>query len=456
MDHSLDSFHDDGPGGRRIRSLLHTFFCFLVLATLANGLHFWLQKSRILPSAHLIEQMAEIIESGRRDPAAKPTSIPVSPLEPFYRIPHEWRFTKVLKDFFCVTFVIVSLLLWQRPRLVARGPAITMAALGLSIAIAGLYSAWTFGPWVALTGMRPFVYLVAGLAGVWAAQDRPLALLSRYLVAILLIELALGLYEHANGFPLFNTARWGNRIAGTFSFPSSLGIFAVISGAFAASFSTMSRPLLLALIAVLVYLTGSATALVLLSVSVALWLLASVPTGWRPAIRIASLSVIAALLLMMPKLVARQDVMDSLWARAEVAADYFHHWPGTTQALFGKGLGIGSNVLTSAVIQAPAFEEPESVDLHHARADSTPMALINQIGIVGAGLFYLLLGMAAWQDRLCIPACFLIALASLATNVLELFPVNFLLGLLLCRSLLQRTQGMQSADGAHNRLPDFR
>ncbi len=87
----------------------------------------------------------------------------------------------------------------------------------------------------------------------------------------------------------------------------------------------------------------------------------------------------------------RYDVLNSLWGRIEPAADYIAHRPSYGQILFGKGLGIGSNLINSAVAQSKTVQEPTGVDLFHARADSTPLALLNQIGVVGTLLFYLTL-----------------------------------------------------------------
>jgi hypothetical protein len=80
------------------------------------------------------------------------------------------------------------------------------------------------------------------------------------------------------------------------------------------------------------------------------------------------------------------------------------------------------------------------VDLFHARSDSTPLALVNQIGILGTLLFYLTLIAAARRDRRAVPVYVGIFLAGMMINLLELFPVNFLLRLLLCHSLLSSDQ----------------
>jgi hypothetical protein len=166
-----------------------------------------------------------------------------------------------------------------------------------------------------------------------------------------------------------------------------------------------------------------------------MWAAHSTPDRWKLAVRLTSYGLIAAMLLALPKMVARYDVLNSLWGRIEPATDYFAHAPSTAEFLFGKGLGIGSNLVNSAVTQSKAVQAPAGVDLFHARADSTPMALLNQVGAVGALLFYLTLITAAWRDRRAVPVYVVIFLAGMMINLLELFPVNFLLGLLLCKSL---------------------
>jgi hypothetical protein len=361
---------------------LHFLFILLVAAILANGMYFWLQRSQVIETTAYLQALNEL-----QDRAADDTQLPGLWFAAMYETPKGWIFSKLLKDIFILAFGIASLLALRHSRPVISTALLLPSLLGLSIAAAFLASMHLYGTWVAIAGLRPFAYLLAGLIAVWATHQRSLELLSRYLLAVLIIELILSFYEFAYGIPLFNSARFGNRVVGTFSFPASLGIFAITVGVFAFTFSRINKLLLLALSLAFIYLTGSATALVLLAVALAMWAAHSTPDRWKLAVRLTSYGLIAAMLLALPKMVARYDVLNSLWGRIEPVTDYIAYRPSYAEILFGKGLGIGSNIVNSAIKQSKAVEEPAGVDLFHARADSTPLALFNQIGIVGGGAF---------------------------------------------------------------------
>ncbi|MSR12851.1 MAG: hypothetical protein EXR84_13890 [Gammaproteobacteria bacterium] len=426
-------------------------FSLLVVAILANGLYFWLQKSQVITSPAL-ENYLYPVEIIPEDPVIDP---PKFGLEGFYLVPQEWMITKLLKDIFVLAFIIVSVPYLRTSNLKPSKWLLVPASFGLSIAVAFFLSTWLYGVWVAIVGMRPITYLAAGMMGMWAADRRSMQLLCHYLVAVLILELLLALNEYQYGLPLFHTARLGNRVNGTFLFPSILGVFAVVVCTLAMCFSRISKILLLALTAALVYLTGSATALVLSVVMISIWAVLAVPHAWRMIVRMASLAILAVTVLTMPKLVERPDVFDALWGRIEPATDYWNHRPPVAQILFGKGLGLGSNVMNSALAQSTTIAKP-TVDLFHARTDSTPLALVNQIGIVGCLLFYLMLGVAAWRDRRAAPVYVIIFLAGMTINLLELFPVNFLMGLLLCRSMLLPKDKSDSLESAQERPPNLR
>jgi len=72
-------------------------------------------------------------------------------------------------------------------------------------------------------------------------------------------------------------------------------------------------------------------------------------------------------------------------------------------------------------------------------ADATPMALIAQIGFIGLLAFYLLLACAAIRDPQAAPFYFVAAIASMTTNLTELFPINMALGIVLAHSLFLST-----------------
>lgn len=418
---------------RRNNRILHVFLGLMALAILTNGLYFWLQKSQLVPSSTYEDFLVAVQDyyDGKLEESPKLV------LDGFYVVPRQWMATKVLKDVFILTFALASLLFLRRSHWSVSAALIPLALLGLSFLASLVYSLQHYGVWVAVAGLRPLMYLAAGLIGVWVAR-RPdsLELLCRCLLAVLILEFLLGLYEYNFGLPLFNTARLSNRINGTFSFPTSLGIFAVVVFVLGLRFSSISKVLLLAVTVPVVYMTGSATALVLMLVGGAVLANDMVPDSWKLGLRLGLLGALFVVALIMPRMVARDDVFDSLWGRIEFGADYIRHAPPGPAILFGKGLGIGSNIVNTVVSQSGNIEEPEGVDLFHARADSTPLALVNQIGIIGTLFFYLAIAVAVWRDPRAGPVYLILCLASLTVNLLELFPMNFLLGLMLCRSLV--------------------
>jgi hypothetical protein len=422
-------------------AVLHILFTLLSLAVLVNGMYFWLQKSQVVPSSTYLEYRQEVARAANDSSMEQPKL----ELEGFYAVPGGWIATKLVKDIFILVFAITSILYLARSGIHLSPPLVIPVTLGMIFVYAFFQSVLYHDWWIAIAGLRPVAYVAAGLLGIWAARQRSLEILSHYLVAVLVIELMLVLYEFFNGIPLFSTARLSNRVTGTLSFPNSLGIFAITACAFAYSFSDINRKLLLLLAVAFTYLSGSATAIVLLAVGFAMWLVQLAPRALKSWVRIAALVALAAMFVALPQLVARHDALDSLWGRIEPATDYIQNRPDAVQVLFGKGLGIGSNIVNSAVTHSEAVAEPESIDLFHARTDSTPMALINQVGIMGTVLFYLTLCIAAWIDRRALPIYAVLVLAGMTTNLLELFPVNFLLGLLLCRSYLlgRETQALK-------------
>lgn len=431
---------------QRSNRILRVLFGLLVLAIFTNGLYFWLQKSQLVPSS----TYQDFLLANQDYYDGKLKELPKLNLDGFYVVPRQWMVTKLLKDVFIFSFALASLFFLRRSHWSASAALIPLALLGLSFLASLVYSLQQYGVWVATAGVRPLIYLAAGLIGIWVARKpASLELLCRFLLAVLVLELLMGLYEYAFGLPLFNTARLSNRINGSFSFPTSLGIFAVVVFVLGLRFSGISKALLLGVAAPVVYMTGSATALVLFLVAGAIWVHDLVPDSWKRTLRLALLGFLFVVALIMPKMVARSDVFDSLWGRVEFGADYIRHAPPGSAILFGKGLGIGSNIVNSVVMQSGDIAEPEGVELIHARADSTPLALVNQIGIIGTLLFYLVIAVAAWRDPRAGPVYLILCLASLTVNLLELFPMNFILGLLLCHSLLtERPENKQLNTGA--------
>jgi len=420
--------------GRPQRIALHGLFTLLVIAILANGMYFWLQKSQLIESGAYQEFLAAARNFEASGGQADFTALKQELRKGLLFIPGAWLPTKLAKDVLFLVFIIVSIIFLRRSLPAISGARWLPALLGLLVSAAFAHSLFLYGPLPATLGLRQFFFLSLVFLATWSVGRPSLALLSRYLVIALVLELVLAIYENYYGLPVYFSTRPGSRVTGTFSLPASLGIFAAVVFIFAAQFSRMSVWVLAALSGSLVYLSGSATAVILLGVSFALYLLNLVPAAWRTAVVIVLTCTLSLLVLLLPKLTSRPDVYDSLFGRMVTVENFARQTQSPGTLLVGRGLGVGSNVVNSAAEQ---FSDPKirsALAFPNVSADSTPMALMHQMGLAGVLMFYLMIGLAAWRDPRARPIYLVLFLASLTVNITELFPVNFLLGLLLCHS----------------------
>jgi hypothetical protein len=145
---------------------------------------------------------------------------------------------------------------------------------------------------------------------------------------------------------------------------------------------------------------------------------------------------ILVLLVVLPNLVGRGDVYDSLLGRVREIEAYWTSNGDVVGLVVGKGLGIGANVTENLHPYSDIFARRLG-QLRYVRAatDSTPMALLQQAGIIGLMLFYLLIGYAAWKDSPLRLPYLVLVMVSMTINLTEFFPMNVILGLLLARSL---------------------
>ena len=102
---------------------------------------------------------------------------------------------------------------------------------------------------------------------------------------------------------------------------------------------------------------------------------------------------------------------------------------------FGRGLAIGSNQATNlATMGMSTLQSPlDSTSAFYA--DSTFTMLLVQMGLAGVLAFYAMLAWAFRVDPAARPFYLIAAIASLTINLPETFPLNFLLGLALARSV---------------------
>jgi len=252
---------------------------------------------------------------------------------------------------------------------------------------------------------------------------------SKALALLLVVQAGLVALEMAFGMPLRSCPN-SFRAAGTLVSPSSLGIFAAVAMGFCAAFAPdrIARAWPWALAAGLMLASGSGTGLVLLAMLAAWQLRARFAFGARA--RILGVVAIVALLAALPLLTQRPQLYDSLFSpdgRVAKAASVIEN-ATPAELLAGKGMGAGTNAVANASgagAKADAFY-----------ADSTFTSYLLQFGLAGVAAWLLLLAWAWRFDAVARPFYLVLGVGSLAINITELFPVNFLLGLALAHTLV--------------------
>lgn len=341
---------------------------------------------------------------------------------------NEWMVAKYAGDLLVLLFLGVSLIIWRkwgRERLRIHWLILLYA---IFILLSAAYYGIRLASFTTLDGLRNFSFLWIALAGFWASRHVFLQSLARWVLFLLVIqcmlmpvELIRGLHFFGDGF-LKND--FANRMVGTFLQPDILGIAAVLLFSFWCSISDAGMTGLLfaaTCAAVLVLLSGSAVALTLLVLFVILH-----PLNFSDNMDLRQLVELGLLLFLtlvafLPQFHGFQNVLNPLWDRIIWFSNYLATDLLNREMLFGRGLGAGvPDILSGA----------DAVSL----SKSWLFILIWQTGIVGAAFFYAIMLWGMIQDQRARVFYVLIMTASLATNVVEIFPVNLILGLLLANT----------------------
>jgi hypothetical protein len=132
----------------------------------------------------------------------------------------------------------------------------------------------------------------------------------------------------------------------------------------------------------------------------------------------------------LPQLLGRSDLWLSLYGRLD---SIWMVLASSTplQLLFGQGIASNSNQILSLL--GPTFV------LHSQPTDGMPSLLLHQGGILGLFSFYWLMLWAWRHDRRSRSFLLVIIIGSLTINIIELYPINLLLGLGLGHSLFAGT-----------------
>ena len=302
---------------------------------------------------------------------------------------------------------------WQ-PMLPAL-PFLVSSAIGLLVALPQ-------APLMALlSGMRSMAWLPLLVLSGPASQPQALAQLARAMALLILLQIPLLLVEAIWGLPMSfgplaaQLTQAGQalptRLVGTFILPNSLGVAVVCLLGFCMAYLPQRRVLLPVALAAMpiVMLARSGTGLLIWLVLIAFW--ASRAWCSHPAVKLISLTLLSPLALVLPLLLGRSDLWQSVSGRLSI---FNSGMAGSSswQLFLGQGL------------------------LHGKPTESLPAQLLLVGGLLAIGAFYGLLAWAWCHDRQARPFLLAVSLSSLTLTIDQLFPINLLLALSINRSLM--------------------
>jgi len=421
------------------------FAAAVVAATFANGAAAYLKRIGVLEHERYESYwqihcggggpVARVWGFGRRCTASEPgplDTVRYRREEPHFFFVFEVRPSeaalKLAKDAVMLLFVGVSL--WQArhlraPRLVDAWPAWGLCTLVFVAAVWGIARGEGLKT---LMGLRGMTFIATALFGVWMTDVSRLQRVCRALVVLLVLQLLLVPAELLWGMPMAgysSVLAFPSRIAGTLVKPNSLGVLAAITVALAEVYAPDRRWRIAAWVSgiLVILFAGSATGwMVLFSLVVFRVVHRQMTWKW-----VAALSLIGALLLLtLPRVVGRPNLLDSLtgpMGRLDLLRGALS---SGDSILLGRGLGAGTNteqVLASQRIQLGPETRPGS--------DSTAILLLGEIGVFGVLLFYAALAMGWHRQRRATPIFIALGLTSLTFTLPEAFPTNLVLGLAL-------------------------
>jgi hypothetical protein len=447
---------------------------FTVIATLANGSGFFLRRIGLLDHQayrrDLLTFCTQPIQElwlpaschFRKVLSLQPLRVLTLDSSRLYEIAGPELLLKLAKYGVLGGLIVLSLLLILRrqvaaPRWAALFPAVPLA---ISILVSLGITAHQSGIAVAFASLLSVAWVpLLALAG-WLTTPTRLHRLANAIAALMLVQLPLALVEAMRGLPTsFGSlaatlhppdAAVPSRLAQTFILPNSLGVFAVCALAFCISFSRHRRWLPWLYLATLppILLARSAAGTITLLGLVALPTLERLrhryPLRRHLLLWAAGSAAMGGLLTLgLPRLLGRPDLLQSLTGRlGQLVLELTTGQPFTL--LFGQGLAAAGNRI-SELLSNEGLLRPLVGGLWPAArpsigpSDSMVVLLLVQGGILAVAAFYGLLLRAMVQDRNSRPFLLSVLLCSLTLNVTELFPIDLLLALALCRSLQTTT-----------------
>jgi hypothetical protein len=331
---------------------------------------------------------------------------------------------KLGKDVLVAAFLAASLVMvWRRGAPIPGKAAWPLWAF-CGWVVAAMMAGFASGRWLStVVGLRGMTFLGVALLGAWLTETPHLERVSRALVILCLLEVALVPVELLWGMPISGYSRalsLPNRVAGTLVKPNTLGILAAATVAMAESFEStrMWRRLAWGAGMVLVAAAGSGTGWILL-----FCLAVYRRRSWLKASgRMAALLLLAAVLVWaLPTLVGRPGLFESVVGPAGRLGALRDALAAQSGRWIGGGLGTRPP-------DRVADADTRLASLQPRGEDSTLTSVIKELGIPAAALLYLALAFAWAADTSGRPLLLALGLGSLTLNLAYAFPMNVLLG----------------------------
>ena len=316
MPHNIQSDHM-----KQTYTIVRIFIIAIIVATILNGSSFWLKRV-----GWMEPQLYQGYQSNNFwGQEFKDSDSLMQLTRCTYQTKGVWTAFKASKDVVFLLFIIVSLLL------ILRGYTewkIRYVWLFVSMAFLFLYafckSLLQFGPLLPLAGIRSFLFLVVAIVGSWAVRDEMFYFLTKCLIVLILFQLLLAPYEFVYGMRFFASTYFWNRIVGTMLQPSSLGIVLVLGLVWYFIFSHSRTWLwrLTVIVCVLVFLSGSATALFLLLFASVATLWSEIDNRYRKWLLCGGIASSVFLFLLLPLFTGRAVIYYSLWGRLSLYKEH--------------------------------------------------------------------------------------------------------------------------------------
>jgi hypothetical protein len=447
----------------------------VVVATLLNGLPFYLRRIGLIDRAAYLADLARFCRPPiqhwwlpaschfRKLLALQPLRLDRIDPSRLYMITGSELPLKLAKYGIGIALIAVSILVITQglgpiPRLRQLRPALPLL---LSLLISLLVSLRESGTLLTLLALLPLGWLPLMVLGGWLTTPQRLQSIADGITLLILVQIPLALLEAMRGLPipfgpLASTIAppvipLPSRLAQSFVLPNTLGIFLVTGVGFCLAYSRRRWiPLLPLLTLPLLFLARSGTGLLLLIPVAGLGLVhqrrlrrpARAGSGalqCGPAQSMGLLLLLLALLAgALPRLLDRPDLYQSLlgrWLPLSQALQVDH----PLQLLFGRGLARAGNVISAVIggnhplqpwvtawVGKPAI----------AQTDSLLVVLLVQGGLLAVLAFYGLLLWGMGRDPQARPFLAAVLPCSLVMNLFEVFPLGILMALCLNRCLL--------------------